>query len=192
MIIVEGTDGLGKTTLCQTLLKQLPTHVYSHFTRLPEGFDYYWGYKERISPNIVQDRFHMSEVCYARMRNEDTKLDPETYRLVDATLRRAGAYTVVLIGSDSLITKRGIQKDEMYDTSQILKANSYFISMVDGGHLEDFYRPDVDFVINLTERYPYVDERTVAHVLEGYHRRRAAISDICSRQPTSLKAFDIL
>jgi len=77
MLILEGADQLGKTTLANKLLKELHKrgypYVYRHFTRLPDCWKYPMSYLAHVSEPVVQDRFHMSEIVYTYMRNEPTK-----------------------------------------------------------------------------------------------------------------------
>lgn len=125
MLIVEGADLAGKTTLCQQLLKSLPDHVYSHYTRLPDGHDGFWHYVQSASKYHVQDRFHLSEVVYARVRGEETNLNL-WYDLLDGLLKwHFQAFTVLLIPTDRSIAERW-REGEMYEKHKVLEANHIF------------------------------------------------------------------
>lgn len=187
MIIVEGADLVGKTTLCKKLVERLPGHVYAHFTRLPDSFDRYWGYHERASRGIVQDRFHMSEVAYAAMRGDlgSSGLTPEVYRLVDARLRRLGCMTVLLVAEPELLERR-MREGEMYNISQILHVNAIFKEIIEsrGGSLG--YDMDVDFWTEGFETKPYVLEEEIDELVERYETRQETLRDITDRVPISL------
>lgn len=183
MLIVEGPDGVGKTTMCQALVRQLHDHVYAHFTRLPDGFDRYWGYVERASPLVVQDRFHMSEIAYSRARDDETALTPETYRLVDAHLRALGSFVVVVTADPDLVQARW-SKGQMYDPRITIRAATEFLNIVEG-RLPD-YRFDVDLRFHCDREQPYVSDEQVRLVLDRYRFRLREVLDVAARRPRRL------
>ena len=173
MLIIEGTDQLGKTTLCKKLLKELPNHIFASFTRLPPRFNYLTDYMHRASTRVVQDRFHMSEIAYAYARGESsTVLSPERYRLVDAYLRlNACSFTVILYTFEDL-SKRWKIRDEMYSVNVASKANEVFKQIAQRGHFkygDRLYAPDVDITINL--RDGYVGDDFIEQILVEYQMR---------------------
>lgn len=135
MIIVEGPDLIGKTTLCKELVKRLNKHgrphIYKHFSRLPSSLwrgDYpcelYWSHAARHS---VQDRFHMSEPLYAQIRDEQPILSPAQYRLLDCRLRAEhGMVTILLYDPDGSTIKRRWREGEMYGIDDVLRVNTYY------------------------------------------------------------------
>lgn len=177
MLIVEGTDGVGKTTLCKKLLTKLHTHIYAHFTRLPPGFDYFWGYVERMSRHVVQDRFHMSEVAYAVARGEPPHIDPDQYALVDARLRLIGGFTVVVTAEPSLVKERW-RADQMYNLGATLEAGRMFIDIVSR---PNYYRADVDYHFHCEEgENEYVPNTIVDDIVERYRERLRLTSEVAS------------
>lgn len=184
MLIVEGPDGVGKTTLCEKLLAVLPTHVYAHFTRLPPGFDHPWDYLARTSRRVVQDRFHLSEPAYAEARGDADRLllTPELYRLVDARLRQLGGVTVLLTADDALVRSRW-DASQMFDVGRTLLASRAYRRLLAG---QTPYRPDLDLHYHLTTERPYVTDDQVDEVLGLYRRRQSALDETLSRRPASL------
>ena len=179
MLIVEGTDLVGKTTLCKTLVERLNAqghgHIYAHFSRLPKNHDFLYGYLERASPRIVQDRFHMSEPVYAYVRNEQTPLKPERYRLIDGYLRQLSAYTVVITcTADELFHYRYERhaEREMYRVDQVIKANDGFQQMISE---QTDYRPDWDHLITVNVENPYPTESDIQTILREYNERLASV-----------------
>ncbi len=187
MIIVEGTDGVGKTTLCKTLLKSLSDHVYAHFTRLPPAFDYYWGYRQRASADVVQDRFHMSELAYAKARKEPSKLCPTTYKMVDGYLRGLGCLTVLVTAGNKLVESRWTP-DQMFSLEATLEANSAFMDVALGDFKLDgkSYKIDFDLHFHVHEEHPYVAGAEVDVVLERYTELREHTMSVYLRRPPSL------
>lgn len=171
MIIIEGPDCVGKTTVCKKLLKILNgeslglPHVYAHFTKLPAGFDYYHNYLDRASRYVVQDRFHLSEIVYSRARGiAKSPLCPERYRLVDAALRNLGTITVLITADDGLIRERWDQS-QMYNTEITLAAADGFRRL---GELFPEYDPDIDFNFHCTKGIPYVPDTILNEILTKY------------------------
>lgn len=111
MLIIEGADRVGKTTLCHKLVEALAPAgpwMYRHFGPLPESWYHPWDYFPHMSRHVVQDRFHLSEWVYRRAEGQtNPNLTFEKYRLVDAQLRLLGGVTVVITASQKIITDRG-------------------------------------------------------------------------------------
>lgn len=182
MLIVEGPDGVGKTTLCKKLLAGLPGYVYSHFTRLPRGFDYHWGYADRVSRYIVQDRFHLSEIIYSAARGEDTPLTPELYRLVDARLRLAGAYTL-LVTADRRVLEPRWGTGQMYSLERTLAAADFFAGLPAN---YPGYCLDIDYHHHCTAGGPYVTDAVVDRVLTEYKARQSLVTRLAGCRPATL------
>ncbi len=69
MIIIEGTDKAGKTTLLSNLIRYFPEETkknltIEHFGLLPQDWDYCDDYLQFIRSNIILDRFVDSERAY--------------------------------------------------------------------------------------------------------------------------------
>lgn len=171
MLIIEGGDLVGKTTVCKKLCSYLYLqkggYVYQHLSRLPSGFDRCKGYMALASRCSVRDRFHMSEIIYAKVRKENTALSPERYRLIDAHLRMLGAYTVVITAEEELIKARS-RDDEMYSMAQILRANEYFNTK-----LECWMDCDAHF--HCTVEKPFLTKQDLDHIIDAYARRQAVV-----------------
>lgn len=189
MLIVEGPDCVGKTTLCKAFLKMLPTHIYSHFTRLPDLFDFYWGYVERMSRCIVQDRFHLSEIVYSRVRGDTPKVPPEWYRILDGKLRTLGAYTVVINADPELVRSRFDSTTQMYTLDQTLRCVELFKQVSrDRSDKEKIagYEIDIDYVFNCTKETPYVTDTAIGQIIGGYCYRQVVVNELACRKPIAL------
>lgn len=182
MLIVEGADLVGKTTLCEALVRELSRrehgYVYRHLTKLPNGFVSPWAYMQLASRRVVQDRFHMSEVLYAKARHERPVLSPFGYALVDAHLRQLGAFTVIVTTSRDQIADRW-RAGEMYDLDTVLAINDDFESVALGQY-ESRYVMDHD--------YHYQGPSptgVIGDILDKYSQRQAEFDAILSRRPVS-------
>ncbi len=65
MIVLEGADGVGKTTLARAIAEALNLKV-RHMSRPDDDFDHVSGYMSLVGKH-VQDRFHLGSVVYGRM-----------------------------------------------------------------------------------------------------------------------------
>ena len=171
MLIIEGTDGLGKTTLVKKLVAALEPHgpwVGQHFTRLPLTWQHPESYQPFIHQYVVRDRFHMSEPAYSYGRGEKTNLTDEKYRIIDSWCRLVGAFTVVLVTPDhSFISDL---HDDMYDDEVIIRANDWF------RQLQNSSEYDWDMILEVPS---YPDETDIDHILTCYLERQRCVKEIC-------------
>lgn len=133
MIILEGADGTGKTTLAHSLAQKMsdirgvPVHeCYAHMSRPPEDFDHVRGYMN-VTPR-VQDRFHLGAVVYGAILGGGTYPSAERMRLVQNYLRWQGCLVVILYAERDVLRRRlrDSVKHEMYGHDQILTANDAY------------------------------------------------------------------
>ncbi len=137
MIVLEGADCVGKTTLAQELFRRIPIEsagqfnpMVRHFTKPPEHFNRYWGYRNCIQRDVILDRFHMSQIAYREAERATHDLDPFRYQLLDAEILKAGGVVVVITASDETIQHRWgsapPERQEMYTLEHVLKVNTEF------------------------------------------------------------------
>ena len=98
MIIIEGTDKAGKTTLITNLRRFFPRKVQQelqviHFGLLPDNWDYYNDYMQYIRSNVILDRFIDSERAYGPVyrTNIDRRLSQKNLSKVYRRCAEAGA-----------------------------------------------------------------------------------------------------
>ena len=131
MIIIEGTDCVGKTTLCKKLAKQT-NMVYRHLTRLPDSFHRVFDYLPMFQPNYVCDRLWLSEYAYCFGRRD---VDPGSFykRILESITTLSGALTVIVYcDTDTLREKYEVNKqDQMYNFDVVAEANNYFMAEVE-------------------------------------------------------------
>lgn len=157
MIILEGANLVGKTTLANALLARFPGWHYEHLGLLEVGWDYYWDYIIRIRRRVVQDRFHLSEWVYGNAIRGESLITADVLRLVSATVRLTGGIIVVITTSEENIRER-YTDTEMFSVDQIQKVNSMFFDI--GKHESVDYHVNIgetghvtDFVDEIATRY---------------------------------------
>lgn len=198
MLIIEGSDCVGKTTLCNELLKRLNAAgcamIPQHFGLLPKDWGYYADYLPYMATHTVMDRFIMSEVVYGHTLRGGSPLTPEIYRLLDAHLRMLGAVTVVVVANDywyrlQLKEKYG-ERRQVFDVDQVTRVNKGFMDLV---YRDDpvstwvlEYSVDFDYTYecNQGNGYPASNETFLSMVTQTYLRRHRCIKvlrgDVCS------------
>ena len=96
MLIIEGCDHIGKTTLAKKLTEmsalreKYPTY-YQHYSCPNSSFDWFQDYKDAIGEYAIIDRFHVSGIAYQKA------ITYNRLRLIEAWLGCMGTYTVLLV-----------------------------------------------------------------------------------------------
>lgn len=183
MLIIDGTDLVGKTTLQQKLVSCLASYgpwISAHFTRLPVGWKHPVSYFPRMSRYIVQDRFHMSELAYAFACGRETDLTAFGYNQVDAKLRQLGGFTVVITASDEFLESQWAphNRDEMYDLTTIKRANEAFGKLASNDWKD--YNIDCDLNIHVQKgsEFPSSRRDVVDRIIERYMERQDQLDAI--------------
>jgi len=133
MLIIEGTDLVGKTTLANDIIPKLEyPHTYAHLGVLPKNWDHYHNYLDLMGRYIVQDRFIMSDIVYSKTLHRPLLMPAENYIAINAHLILWGGFTVVLTADNTLLGYRYDELgDTLYDLNTILRANDEFCRIVD-------------------------------------------------------------
>jgi len=177
MIIIEGSDQLGKTTLARKLSIQLSSvlygdedhteRVYRHMTRPPDGFDHLTGYVERVGPH-VWDRFHLGALAYGRLTGNGGCPNPRQMLWVQRYLRWQGAIVIVM-HADRWWLKEHLDstREEMYSKQTILDVNDIFVMISRSSNHGEKY---CDFSIDVTDG-AWPNEQTVEMLVNTWRER---------------------
>jgi thymidylate kinase len=182
MIILEGADCVGKTTLQSRILDFIRARtdypvVPAHFGRLPSKWDYYWDYLPHINRFTVMDRFVLSEMAYGSVLRGGHRLSEP--RLLQAELSRVGSVTAVLYASDpSVIKDRYSKEREAFPLEGVLRVNEWYRA-----YLRQTQPITVDFSINVTglkvDDAVYLD--FIRQVCDTWQGRQQTISAVMQR-----------
>lgn len=158
MIIVEGTDLVGKTTLCERLVQCSSYPLkYKHLSRLPDTFHRYYDYLPMIRPVNVYDRFHMSEIAYVAARREKQgSTNPMWYSALDRSIIKAAGMIVIITVDEYLIRERW-GRDEMYKQDVVLRANDAFLEIATSSEFQGF-NPYKSFHFHCNSSSPFVTD----------------------------------
>jgi broad-specificity NMP kinase len=147
MLIIEGADGVGKTTAALRLCTMSGLER-RHMSRPPEDYDHLSEYVDGVHRG-VQDRYHLGSIVYGRMLGRGTYPTAAEMRLVQAYLRWQGCLVVVLTADRPWLEERLLQnpKEEMYSNELILDANDSYRSLA---HSTNRGEPYADVVHNVS------------------------------------------
>lgn len=176
MLILEGTDCVGKTTLAHKLVQVLnklgSPVVYQHMSRLPDSFDRYHGYINLMCTNVVKDRFYLSENAYCYGRMEHPTISSEQLRLLDAHARMLGAYTVLVTASLEVIRERyeKLKEREMYSLDLVERVHGYY------NRLHAASKVDIDLSVDTSNFNPSMLENVATDIAMAYLARQSALA----------------
>lgn len=144
LIILEGTDGAGKTTLAKQLVTEVEAHGESHeilHAGPPEtGLSVFEQYalpllerREQIAkPDhlLILDRWHLGELIYGPLLRGKSALEPEQFAYLELLLQSLGAVKVVVNATDSAIRSRvGAHRDDLVSVDQAIAIKEKFLSL---------------------------------------------------------------
>ena len=177
MIIIEGSDQTGKTTLARKLSERIALQlhgddkswerIYRHMGRPPDDFDHVSGYVDQVGP-VVWDRFHLGALVYGKILRNGGCPSSKEMLWVQRYLRWQGAIVVVL-HADRWWMKEHVNttRKEMYTRDIILDANDLFrLVSKSANHGE----PYCDFEHNVTDGNWCVDT-DIDMIIEAWRDR---------------------
>lgn len=189
LIIIEGPDGAGKSTLAAELTQSITRHMagesveYRH-TGVPSGhpLDEYLrpltSYRPGSQRHVIIDRWHLGESVYPAIRNRATQLTWEVNWAIEAYLRRLGALLVLCHQSRAEYERVFAEPDRVADRWQLdelslvekLFADTYATSTVtrlmsDFSERTDTHIRDILYAAITTEKHAAdrVDDYTVTY-----------------------------
>jgi hypothetical protein len=171
MLLIEGSDCLGKTTLAKTIVRRLSEKgflaIYSWMTRPNEEiFDFFLDYKKLLNPYAVQDRFHLGGLAYHK-----NKIWPQRLSIINSWIRSVGGIIVVLYANDEQKYKSLIENDtrgNLLDVQTMCDGNNFFKNYANKG--------DCDFAFNVLpinfENPNYVNDSNINEIIDEWISRR--------------------
>ena len=198
MLIVEGTDLVGKTALCAELLLRLNKaggkYQYAHLEKPTAAWDPYWDYAEWIRRHVVQDRFYLSDIAYRWACGENQRVDWETARLIDARLRLVGALTVIVVATPEFLRAQWEKKTrpEMYGLDLVLRANEAFLNLANLNRAQAMLGPgagnlDYDALLMVDgQAYPSDMVPAIEQIVQAYAERQEVVDAALARRPRTL------
>lgn len=147
IVVIEGPDGAGKTTLAHAVIEAARAKGYeAEYTHSgPPGPDPLTDYENVIYGSgeilAVVDRLHWGEMVYGVTRRDRPKIDLYDFVSLDTSVERHGGVVALVTPHWSMcasaILKRGEQLDEEQLRSELDKFE-YLAKLVQGKHVVQF------------------------------------------------------
>ncbi len=180
LIILEGPDLAGKTTLANKLLVRTAADYGRDTMLIHRGpptshpLDEYvrplLSYRPNRDQHIVIDRWHLGEIVYPRILGRPTQMTPGIRRYVDAFLHSRGALLVhVDAPDDELITRYKQRGDDVRSLDQVLAAAREFRVVAKDNTLPAMHFTSVDDIVEA-----------------AYHREQTAHSSLLTHYYSTL------
>ncbi|RJR13370.1 hypothetical protein C4588_01010 [Candidatus Parcubacteria bacterium] len=171
MLVIEGADKLGKTTLAHSICKRLRemnfVPRYAHMSRPPDDFDFLRDYLGMVDLFTIQDRFYFGEWAYGTNR---VGIGTQRFQALQwYTLVHGGLVILALADDDFLIHMWNTdQREEMFSCNKVLEANKRFKMLRDLGYVH------IDYIIyhEKGKKFPGISTRHLNQIVEDYIERQ--------------------
>ena len=157
-IIIEGADGVGKTTLAKILADKYGLEI-AHCTQY-DASDYNFYRQTLRKENVVWDRHTLGELIYPRVFERRPQIGTEDARLIMHYAKEEGVKVFVLTCDEMIIRQRlcerGNEHPKIMDNIGFI--NSQFLF-----YAEQFHVPVIDTTkMTLNEIFNLVEEKEIA------------------------------
>lgn len=126
-VIIEGTDGTGKTTLAKHLVEKLGASYHHSSAETDNDFTYHMNLLEKSQPQVL-DRFQIGELIYPIIFGRESKLDFSSAAMLS---RVEDVMTVVLYSSDEEFLRKRLQDRDQFVEEHVFMANKLFKMIAD-------------------------------------------------------------
>ena len=190
MLLIEGPDMVGKTTLAHAIVAELAKRgkpaSYMKFGMESRGKMSYEYLKNRINPWTVCDRMHWSESIYAIATGEVPSLSGTAMAAVERRMDQIAGMLVVLIGGipDYAQFTKGIHtRGEDFNIETCVTVNSMYREVCDTGKLAcssgliSIEKPDITFEVkyNRHGNVEFVPGGFVSAVVSRYIEKQSEL-----------------
>lgn len=144
MILLEGPDRCGKTTVAEMLRGLLPGWSYRHHTKPPvDAYTYFAWFLADTHPRVIVDRMHWSAQVYDKVFERSAALTPHQWRLIELAHMSRGT-TVYCLNDDPQQIFNRWGDDEMYLSDKIPQLCTGFNQLCSGDGDPPSYLPHIE------------------------------------------------
>jgi hypothetical protein len=174
MIVIEGPDAVGKSTVAELLMGLLPGWSYRHHSVPPvPSYYYYTWFLADTHPRVIVDRLHWSELAYGQTYRGASDLTPQQWRLINLCLMALDARVIVL--NDDPAALEGRWNREPFAKAKIAELVGRFEALPSGWELplvvQHFRLPDL---VDMSPRDPRPTEQLLQLAASEHARANMA------------------
>lgn len=148
LIVLEGCDGTGKTTLAKFLSRVLKADIVHCTKDTPNDYDFFYQIiSAAITENIIADRFCYGQFVY--QKESDRKLTKKLLHRLEADMLKANAKLIFVTAPKHLIEARLAARCEITDIPVEKIVNRF----------EDLMKESILPVIRYDTGFNWVDDR---------------------------------
>lgn len=108
-IIVSGMDAVGKTYLCEKLVKKYGMSVIHSTSKTSNTLEYHLNLLD-YHDNVFFDRFHTGEIIFPRLYSRDPKITLEDFDTITKRIIDNNDMYIIMYSSDPEIIKRRLEE----------------------------------------------------------------------------------
>ncbi|WP_368486663.1 hypothetical protein [Spiroplasma sp. DGKH1] len=127
-VVLEGIDGVGKTTFANKLCNNLNSKVIiiHSDSKTPNTYEWYSKLNSDDSLNIIFDRYAYGEIVYSKIFNRTSKIGIHDLEKLELELSKLNGYIIYYQASKNLIKKAHLERKENFNWKQLKRADKLF------------------------------------------------------------------
>lgn len=127
-IVLEGIDGVGKTTFANKLMNNLSSKgmIVHSDSKTPNTYEWYSELNNNSCSNIIFDRYAYGEIVYSKIFNRTSKIGIEDLEKLELELAKLNGYIIYFQASKKLIKKAHLERKENFNWKQLKWADKLF------------------------------------------------------------------
>ena len=129
MIIIEGMDKTGKTTLAEALALRMRRQIAAFGVPPIDVFEYHSTGVERAGRSAIIDRLHWSEYAYGKTYRAGCGYTAERWAELEGRLESLDAFTIMMTDELPLVRQRWEWSQEPFDPEKLVELNNHFTDL---------------------------------------------------------------
>ena len=177
MLIIEGSDLVGKTTLIKELCTEATKRGFpmipQHFGLLPDSWNFFGDYLDYIVDTTVMDRFILSEVIYGEILRDGSRINQCDFKALQSNLNYNKAMTVIIAAEPDFfkehVHKQFEYRSEVFKEEQICNVNDAFLMVMQTHRINEFeIEYDIAHEVQNDRDFPSSNPDFVEEIVETY------------------------
>ncbi|WP_419334898.1 hypothetical protein [Spiroplasma endosymbiont of Sarcophaga variegata] len=127
-IVLEGIDGVGKTTFANKLMNNLSSKgmIIHSDSKTPNTYEWYSELNNNTCSNIIFDRYAYGELVYSKLFNRKAKLTVNDLEKLELEIANKNGYIVYYQATKKIIKKAHLERKEDFNWKQLKRADKLF------------------------------------------------------------------